>query len=155
MTFRIIGLDPAPFSHLFGLSDDELGAHGAKRYIVNATPGFPDRVELRDLEVGESAILVNYVHQPADTAYRASHAIFVKEGAEKAAHFECEVPKVLRVRPISLRAFNADGEMVDADLANGEEIEPLIARFFDDPTIAYLHAHNAKRGCFAATIGRD
>ena len=29
--FRITGLPPEPFRHLFGLSDEELAAHGAKR----------------------------------------------------------------------------------------------------------------------------
>ena len=29
-------------------------------------------------------LLLNYVHQPADTPYKASHAIFVREGAERA-----------------------------------------------------------------------
>ena len=40
---------------------------GAKRYVVDGKPGFPDRIELRDLELGEHALLLNYVHQAADT----------------------------------------------------------------------------------------
>ncbi|MFC7498383.1 DUF1203 domain-containing protein [Enterovirga sp. GCM10030262] len=38
--------------------------------------------------------------------------------------------------------------------AAGSELEPLIARLFDDPGTTYLHVHNAKRGCFAAQIDR-
>jgi hypothetical protein len=30
----------------------------------------------------------------------------------------------------------------------------LIARLFADPRVAYIHAHNAKRGCYAARIER-
>jgi len=41
MAFRISGLSPEPFRHLFGLSDTHLAAHGAQRCIVDATPGFP------------------------------------------------------------------------------------------------------------------
>jgi hypothetical protein len=154
MSFRIMGLDPAPFRHLFGLSHAALAVQGVKRYLVDSKPGFPDRVEVRDMEVGETALLLNYTHQPADTPYRASHAIFVREGVDRAAEIVGEVPEVMRLRMISLRAFNDAGEMLDADLAEGSEIEPLILRFLGDPDVAYLHAHYAKRGCYAARIER-
>jgi hypothetical protein len=154
MPFRVSGLDPAPFQHLFGLSQAALAAHGVKRYLVDSKPGFPDRVEVRDMEVGETALLLNYTHQSADTPYRASHAIFVREGAVRAAEFVGEVPEVMRLRMISLRAFDEVGEMLDADLAEGGKIEPLILRFLSDPAVAYLQAHYAKRGCYAARIER-
>lgn len=67
MSFRVKGLDPTLFRHLFGLPEAELAAQGVKRYVVDAKPGFPDRVEVRDLEVGETALLLNYTHQAADT----------------------------------------------------------------------------------------
>jgi hypothetical protein len=155
MTFRIAGIDPAPFRHLYGLSDEELANRGARRCLVDAMPGFPDRIELRDLEPGEHALLVNYMHQPADTPYRANHAIFVCEGAETAYDATGAVPQVIRRRTISLRAFDAVGEMRDADLVEGTEIEALIERLFTDPQTAYLHAHYARRGCFAARIDRS
>ncbi len=34
MSFRIRGLDPSPFRHLFGLTSEELAKHGAIRYTV-------------------------------------------------------------------------------------------------------------------------
>ena len=154
MGFRVQVLDPAQFSHLFGRSDDELASVGARRYVVDSKPGFPDRIEVRDLDMGETAILLNYEHQPADTPYRARHAIFVREGADKALDLVDALPEVIRIRPISLRAFNEAGEMIDADLANGADLVPLIDRFFASPAVAYLHAHYAKRGCFAARIDR-
>ena len=83
MSFRITRLSPDPFRHLLGLTDDELAKQGAKRYVADAAPGYPDRIDLRDAEPGETVILLNYVHQPADTAYHASHAIFVREGADR------------------------------------------------------------------------
>jgi hypothetical protein len=154
MSFRIRGLDPAPFQPLFFLSDEELERHAARRYRVDQTPGVPDRIELRDLQPGETAILVNYLHQPADTPYRACHAIFVREGAEAAAEVADAIPEVLQCRTISLRAFSAAGEMLDADLIDGRDLAPLIERYFETADVAYLHAHFAKRGCFAARIDR-
>ena len=154
MSFRITGLSPQPFRHLFGLSDEELAKHGAKRYVADTKPGYPDRIEVRDAEPGEKLILLNYIHQPANNPYRASHAIFVREGAETAFDRTNEIPDALRSRQISLRAFDADDLMVDADLVDGREIESVIERFFADPHIAYIQAHYAKRGCYAARIDR-
>jgi hypothetical protein len=154
MAFRITGLDPAPFRPLFGLSDDALAAQHAKRYVVDTVPGFPDRVELRDAALGETVLLLNHTHQPAASPYRASHAIFVREGAETPYDRLDEIPDALRLRPLSVRAFDADGMMLDADLTEGSELAPLIARLLDNPAASYLHVHYAKRGCYAARIER-
>src|ERR1700733_13807760 len=105
MSFRISGLDPALFRHLYDLSDDELARLNARRYVVDSKPGFPDRIGIRDLEPGESVLLVNYVHQPAETPYRASHAVFVREGADEQYEAVDEIPEAIRTRMISLRAF--------------------------------------------------
>lgn len=154
MSFCVLGLDPSQFSHLYGLPDEELARRGAKRFVVDTKPGFPDRIEVRDLDVGETAILLNYEHQPADTVYRSRHAIFVREGAKEALEMVDELPAVIRIRPISLRAFNASGEMLHADLEDGEKLKPLIESFLADPEVDYLHAHYAKRGCYAARVIR-
>jgi hypothetical protein len=154
MTFRVQGIDPGIFKHLVGLSDEALGEQGIRRYTVDVKPGFPDRVEVRDLEPGETALLLNYEHQPADTPYRSQHAIFVGEQSCQPLDLVDDLPEAILTRPISLRAFDAAGEMVDADLAAGSALRPIIARFFDRPDVAYLHAHYARRGCYAATIVR-
>lgn len=154
MAFRILGLSPERFLPLYGQADDVLAAHGAIRYVADSMPGFPDRVELRDAEPGETLLLVNYEHQPAATPYRASHAIFVREGATRAAEFVDEVPDLLRRRPISLRAFDARHMMVDADLVDGRELGNAIETLFANGSIAYLQAHLAKRGCYAARVER-
>jgi len=154
MSFRIRGLDPEPFAHLFGRTDADLAALGVTRCIADAKPGYPDRIEVRDVEPGEAVLLLNYEHQPARTAYRASHAIFIREGATQVLDVVGVIPDAILARPISLRAFDAAGEMVDADLVDGRDIEGVIVAFLDHPKVAYLHAHYAKRGCYAARIDR-
>jgi hypothetical protein len=154
MSFRITGLSPEPFRHLFGLPDAELQRHGAQRCHVDQPGGFPDRIELRDCAPGETVLLLNYMHQPADTPYRASHAIFVREGATAAYDAYDAIPLPLQARLISLRAFDVTHAMVDADVVEGTGLVPAIERFFADQDVAYLHAHYAKRGCFAARIDR-
>jgi hypothetical protein len=139
---------------LFGLSDKDLARHGAQRVVADKSPGFPDRIELRDAEPGESLLLLNFTHQPADNPYRASHAIFVLENAAEAYDRTNEVPQVLRSRLISLRGFDTTDMMVNAEVIDGKSLEEGIARLFAVPEVAYLHAHYATRGCYAARIER-
>jgi hypothetical protein len=155
MAFVISGLPVDPFRPLFGLPDEALAARGVVRCRVDAKPGFPCRVSLEDAEPGETVLLLNFEHQPADSPYRASHAIFVSEAAGEPRRAVDEVPGALRVRAaLSLRAYDEVGMMVHAELTPGAEIEPVIARLFDNPQVAYIHAHNAARGCYAARIDR-
>lgn len=154
MTFRISGLPAEPFVSLYGLDDEALIQFGARRYIADTMPGFPCRVTLEDAEPGERVLLVNYVHQPAETPYRASHAIYVREGALSAASLIDEVPASLSGRELSVRAFDRGGMMVDADLVGGTELEALIALLLANDTVEYLHVHYAKRGCYAARVDR-
>jgi len=152
--FLIRGLDPAPFAPLFGLSDAALAEQGARRMVATAKPGSPCRVTLEDAEPGESLILANFEHLPVDSPYRSRHAVFVREGAREPAEYRDAIPVQFRSRTLSLRAFDEAGMMVEADLVEGEAIEPMIDRMFADPAVAYLHAHFARPGCFAGRIDR-
>jgi len=152
MNFTVHGLSPEPFQPLYGLSDDELAARRARRVVVDGT-GFPERIEMRDAQAGETLLLVNFEHQSADTPYRASHAVYVREGATETWSGD-HLPEVLRQRLLSLRAFSADGSMVDADVIEGRDAEQLIERLLGDERVAYIHAHYARPGCYAARIDR-
>ncbi len=154
MSFRITGLDANPFAHLFALSGEELARHNAKRYVADAKPGFPCRVTLEDAEPGETLLLVSYAHQTAPTAYASKGPIFVREKPSARAEWRDEVPEQLQVRLISLRAYDRDGMMRDADVVEGKDLQPLIERLFANEEVAYIHAHFARRGCYAALIER-
>lgn len=154
MDFRITGLSPEPFRHLFGLSEEALAQRGVLRFVSDGTSGFPDRIEMREAAAGETVLLLNHVCQPADTPYRATHAIYVREGACETYNRVNEVPDVMRQRLLSLRAYDERGMILDADVVDGREIEPVIARLFANPKVSYIHAHNAKRGCYSGRIDR-
>jgi hypothetical protein len=154
MTYIVRGLSAKPFQHLYGLSEKELAGFGVTRLPVDACPGFPDRIEMRDVAVGAHVLLLNHVSMAQNTPYRAAHAIFIREGALNAYEERNEVPAVMFDRLLSLRAFDAKGMMVDALLAKGDEIESTILRFFANPDVKNIHAHNAARGCYAGEIIR-
>ena len=154
MSFQIHALPYAPFAPLFALSDAELAARRARRVTADVSPGFPCRVSLADAAPGETLLLLHYEHQPADSPYRASHAIFVRENAKQAFPEAGTVPEVLASRLLSVRAFDANHDMVAADVVDGKTLGAAIDSMFRDGAIAYLHLHNARPGCFAASVTR-
>ena len=154
MHFRITGLDPALFRPFFGQSSDDLARSGVRRVRADTSPGYPDRIALTEATLGETLLLLNYTHQPADSPYRASHAIFVRENATMPFDQVNVVPEVLRSRLVSLRGFDEAGMMMDADIAAGDELIPCMERLLADSRIRYLQAHYAKAGCYAARIVR-
>ncbi len=154
MTYVISGLPLETFQPLFGLDDADLAARGIVRMAVTAKPGFPCRITLADAEPGETVLLLNHEHQPAATPYRSTHAIFVREAAAKTEVVRDAIPECLAGRLLSVRAFDEGGMMTDAEVLEGAELAPLIITMFEDPAVAYLHVHNARRGCFAARVDR-
>jgi hypothetical protein len=154
MTYRFSGLEPSQFSHLFGLSDEELAHHGVVRMIASGQPTFPCRVRLDDAEAGEPLLLVNHVSHDGNNPYRASHAIFVSETAPAALSYEDEIPPALDRRILSLRAFDRAGMMVDAALAQPGEADPIVRRMLDNEAVDHVDAHTAIRGCFMARADR-
>jgi len=154
MDFQISPLSIDQFSHLFGRDGEALAKQGVQRMIVDSNPGYPCRVSLQDAEIGEKVLLLNYEHQTLPTPYRSSHAIFVREFATQAAPDKNEVPRCLRHRLLSVRAFDSSGMMIDADVIEGESLASLVQRMLENHSVEYLHIHNAKPGCYAALVER-
>jgi hypothetical protein len=153
MSFIVSGLPLETFAPLFGLGDEALAAQNAVRVITDEGR-YPCRITLEDALAGESLLLLNYQHQDAATPYRSNYAIYVRETAQAAQRLEGELPPVLRGRPIAVRAFDEAGMLLGAELALNDDVEAAIGRQFANPAAAYLHAHNAAHGCFAARIDR-
>jgi hypothetical protein len=108
---------------------------------------------LTDSRAGDHLILANYEHHAVNSPYRMRFAIYVREGEET---FDAigEVPEQLRRRSLAVRTFDADAMMVGWELAEGRDLEAVIARLFAEPRAQYIHAHYAAAGCYAARIER-
>jgi hypothetical protein len=154
MHYRISGLPIDQFRPLFGLDDATLAARGIRRYVVDKPHDAPCRIGLEDAEPGEAVLLLNHEHQPGDTPFRANGPIFVREGARETAVLTDEIPDQFRRRPLSVRAYDGAGMMVDGDVCDGTALEPMIARMFANAHAQYLHVHFARRGCYAGRVDR-
>jgi Protein of unknown function (DUF1203) len=78
----------------------------------------------------------------------------------------CQVLKLLRtrgefaagadgpLRQISVRAYDAHYMMLAAEVCPGGVVAAEIQRQFGNQQVAYIHLHNAKRGCFSCRVER-
>ncbi|MEZ5655701.1 MAG: DUF1203 domain-containing protein [Sphingobium sp.] len=156
MVYKIEGLDYGQFAPLFAMSDEELARQSAMRVHARAGEGYPCRVTLQDAGEGETVILLNHVSHDVSTPYRSSFAIYVREMGgmgDAPVYIDC-TPPVFEGRPIALRAFDAEGMLQAAALALPGKADLEIRALFARDDIAYIHAHNAAHGCFAAYVNR-
>jgi hypothetical protein len=153
-SFQLIALESEHFAPLFKQSDEELAATGARRMVVDEKPGFPCRVSLVDGDVGETVILLNFLHHNVSSPYRASGPIFVRSRAETAKPAVGEIPVMFRHRLLSVRGYDAAAIMVGAEVVQGSDLEEVIERLFINPSVTYLHIHNAGPGCYNCRVVR-
>jgi Protein of unknown function (DUF1203) len=155
MTYQITGLNPADHAPLFAMSDAELAANNACRVTATASRGFPCRVSLRDADEGDALILFNHVSHDVATPYRSAYAVYVRKAASETAIYVDTTPPVFEGRPIALRGFDDEGNLLGATLALAGDADARIRELFENEEIAYIHAHNAAHGCFAAKVERN
>ena len=153
-SFRLVGLPYEQFAPLFDKSDAELAVLHIERRFADTDFGFPCRVSLQDARPGDELLLLSFMHQPGDSPYRASGPIFVRRGAVPADLVPGELPPYLTRRQISLRAYDAAHLMVEAEVCEGGEAAPLIEAMLARSDVAYIHLHNAKRGCYSCMAVR-
>ncbi len=64
------------------------------------------------------------------------------------------VPPHVTTRLRSPRAYDADNLMIDAIVREGVEVAAPLERLFANREVAYVHLHNAKRGCSSCVANR-
>jgi hypothetical protein len=153
MTFRIQGLDPTPFVPLFALTDSERAARDIRRVMADAPKSAPCRVSLEDAEPGEELLLLSFAHHSANSPYKASGPIYVRKAAARRFDAVDTLPPVFAGRLLAVRAYDAEGLMTGAEIAESDP-RSLFDAFFADPAVTYLHVHYARRGCYSCKVER-
>lgn len=153
-SFQLVGLDARPFEALFLMPDTALARLGARRIFADAPSTYPCRITLEEADAGDELLLLPFEHQPANSPYRASGPIFVRRGkAQRVLPPDTLTPYVTK-RLMSVRAYDAEDLIVDAAVCEGAAAGDEIRRMLGRPDVAYLHLHNAKRGCYSCRVDR-
>ncbi|MDI1279967.1 DUF1203 domain-containing protein [Brevundimonas sp.] len=155
MTYQIDALPLAPFAPLFALSEEALLALGGRRMIADSPHSAPCRVSLVDAAPGERLILISHRHLDAPASpYHAEGAVFVREAAVEPGPVIGTVPDLLGRRLLSVRAYDTDGMMTDADVVEGRVLDARLRLWLDNPVVAQVQLHTARRGCYLARAVR-
>jgi hypothetical protein len=152
--FQLSGLDEAQFQHYFEQTDEELQLQDVKRMFATTNFGFPCRVSLQDASVGDELLLLPHWHHLASSPYRALGPIYVRRGATRVILPPGLIPDYVSRRVISIRAYDAGGMMILAEVKGGAEVWPTLHQMFDSEAVSYIHLHNAKPGCFSCSATR-
>ncbi len=152
-SFQLVGLGFEQFSPLFNLSDTALSKPNICRMTASEKPGYPCRVSLADAEMGEELLLLPFEHQPTKSPYKAG-PIFVRKAAVQANIKPGIIPDYVSTRLMSVRAYDKTHFMTDALVCAGSDTAASIQKMFSANKVAYIHLHNANRGCFSCTVNR-
>lgn len=139
-------------------------ADGARREVANDTAdhsvviadspqGYPCRHCLRWAQPGERMILFPYAAIPSGHPYSETGPIFVHaDSCERYAATD-EYPTEFR-KGRSIRAYDAQQNIIAAEVVNGSEPEAIIEKFLQKPETAFVHVRSASHGCYTMMVER-
>jgi hypothetical protein len=120
---------------------------------VDSPAGYPCRHCLSWAKPGEHVILFPYASIPPGHPYSETGPIFVH--AEPCKRYEAtgEYPADFR-NGRAFRAYDANYDMIDAEVASGNDLEAIIEKLFQNPNTEFVDARSVTRGCFTFRIQR-
>ena len=65
-----------------------------------------------------------------------------------------EIPLMLHHRLLSLRGYDTNAMMIEADVVEGRVLADSISHIFKNASVAYIHIHNARPGCYNCLVKR-
>ena len=152
--FQINGLERLQFLSYFNMSESDLVDAGAYLFQSDECPCYPCRVSLVDAEIGEQVLALSYNHLNVSGPYNASGPIFIRTNATECRPEVNEVPEMLRHRQLSVRGYNDAHLMIEADAAEGRQLEKVLTRQFSNQDVNLIQIHNAGPGCFNCSVIR-
>ena len=129
------------------------GAEDHTVIMVDSATGYPCRHCLRWAQPGERVILFPYAAIPSGHPYAETGPIFVH--AEKCERYRAtnEYPAEFRSGRV-LRAYDSNYNLIDAQVVNGSEPEPVIERLFQNADTAFVDVRSVTHGCFTFRVQR-
>jgi uncharacterized protein DUF1203 len=120
---------------------------------VDSPTGYPCRHCLHWAKPGEHVVLFPYASIPPGHPYSETGPIFVH--AEPCERYGAtgEYPADFRHGRV-FRAYDANYNMIDAEVADRNDPEAVIEKLFQNPETAFVDARSVTRGCFTFRIQR-
>jgi Protein of unknown function (DUF1203) len=121
--------------------------------VADSPRGYPCRHCLRWAQPGEPVVLFPYAAIPPGHPYSETGPIFVH--AEKCQRYSStgEYPADFRNGRV-FRAYDANYNILDAEIADGNKPEAVIEKLLQNPKTAFVDARSVTHGCFTFRIQR-
>ncbi|MCL1128034.1 DUF1203 domain-containing protein [Shewanella surugensis] len=114
--------------------------------------GYLSESEVRlDHSNSADSIFVNKVRSRPD---QGGGPIFIRENAVNTPVGHNVIPNFLLHRVLSVRGYDKDYLMQEANITAGDELNVIIKRLFKSAELIYLHIHNVKTGYFLCFVYR-
>jgi hypothetical protein len=149
--------------HMLGLSDEltrevrqtlrapEYG-HPVLRELAGGTG--PCRACLEQFKVGqEERLLFTYRPAGGNGTLGAPGPVFIHASACR-QYRGTGFPSGLRSLPLLIEAWVCGNRISAARMVSGKEVDGVLAEFFADPQVDYLHVRHGEAGCHIARVGR-
>jgi hypothetical protein len=121
--------------------------------VVDSPNSAPCRHCLQWAKPGERVILFPYDAIPPGKPYSERGPIFVH--ADPCRRYEeLQYPDQF-CHSRAFRAYNANHDLIDAILPNGEPPEATIEKVFQNAETAFVHVRSATHGCYTFKIERQ
>ena len=145
-----------PFAPLFALLRGELSRIDARRVVADRKPGFPCRVSLVDADIGEE-LLLSAVRAPAGRPRPTARRGRFSCARPRSGRLEPGVvPDYVRTRLMSVTGLRRGASDDRCRGVSGNRGRPghRLPRCSRAREAAYIHLHNANRGCFSCAVRR-
>src|SRR5215213_9550360 len=131
----------------------DTGAAHAHRRVAEGRE--PCRRCLRNTDVGAPLVLASYDPFTRRSPYAGEGPVFVHaDGCEPFRAVPGAVSEQVAGRVLSLRAYDGEAMMTEAEVIEGERFAERASALLADEGVAFLHAHFAGAGCFAFRVDR-
>jgi len=114
--------------------------------------GAPLRCCLRKAGEGEPVVLFRYSPSAGRGPYEELGPVFVHLERCDGPDELHEVPEALRHARRALRAYDADGRIVDGGVAQPEELTARIEEWLAEPGVVEVQVRSATHGCFLFAV---
>ncbi len=152
--FRILPIEEAVAARVRETRDDGHGNRDIQPTVAREAGALPCRVCLEEAAVGEEMLLFSFSPFDRPAPYQNLGPIFVHARACAPYARPASIPALMRRRLLALRGYDAAGFMQECDVVPGEDLESAVDRFFENPAVETIHAHNARAGCYVCRIER-
>src|SRR5207249_5882992 len=116
----------------------QCGAEDHTVIMVDSATGYPCRHCLRWAQPGERVILFPYASIPPGHPYSETGPIFVHAEPCERYGAAAEYPADFRVGR-AFRAYDADYNMIDAEVGNENEPEAIIEKLLQNPETEFMY----------------